>query len=113
MLEGDMRLRCDKKGSRRVPRWFSTSFKKDGFMTAKDCNKLPSQKLLIKKCHLCGKIIESQVEVKKCPSCHKSFLPLNYFSKIKGTSVAEYHDLFAPCDELSEEDLIKGIYVLW
>lgn len=75
--------------------------------------KVPVPKILIKKCHLCGKIIESLTEVKKCPSCLKSFLPLNYFSKVNGTSCSEYQELFAQCEELVEEDLIKGIYVIW
>ena len=75
--------------------------------------KTPHQKVLIKKCHQCGEIIESQVEVEKCPTCNKSFLPLNYFNKVQGTAIREYKELFALTEDLCEEDLIKGIYVLW
>lgn len=77
---------------------------------------------LIKKCHACGKIIESYVEVDRCPGCNKRFLPINYFNRItqhKGNeqdipvSLDRQLGLYASSDELREEDLICGIHVLW
>jgi len=70
-------------------------------------------KLLIKKCHVCGTIMESEREHKKCVQCNKAFLPNNYFGKIHAKNSKEYDELFAHCDEVHEEDLIKGINVLW
>ncbi len=68
---------------------------------------------LIKKCHCCGHIMESKKEVQKCGECNKSFLPLNYFSKIHAKNSEEFKNLFCKSDELHEEDLIRGINVLW
>lgn len=70
-------------------------------------------KLLIKKCHVCGQVTESTVEQEKCVSCGKAFLPLNYFDKVHDHQDVEYKDLFAKSHELHEEELIKGLYVLW
>ena len=70
-------------------------------------------KLLIKKCHICGHIMESSQEVQKCGKCKKSFLPVNYFSKIHSKSQKDYEQLFAYGHEIYEEDLIKGLTVLW
>ncbi len=70
-------------------------------------------KVLLRKCHVCGEVIESVVEPKKCPSCHKSFLPLNYFSKTGANGKTDFDNLFSETDELFEEDLIRGLYVLW
>lgn len=70
-------------------------------------------KLLIKRCHMCGHVMESAQEVPKCHKCKKSFLPVNYFSKIHTKSQKEYEQLFAQCHEIHEEDLIKGLTVLW
>ena len=73
------------------------------------------QTQIIKKCHVCGQLTESSTEIDKCVCCGKSFLPLNYFSKIhdhEGKSY-RYKDLFAESHELTEEDLIIGLYVLW
>ena len=71
------------------------------------------RKIIIKKCHVCGHLSESFAEIKKCQRCNKSFLPLNYFSKIHGSKPDEYDYLFSEGEELSDEDIIKGIYVLW
>jgi uncharacterized OB-fold protein len=70
-------------------------------------------KLLIKKCHLCGTVMESYIERKKCTKCKKSFLPMNYFSKVHAKNSKEFDELFSNSDDMQEEDLIKGISVLW
>lgn len=82
-------------------------------MKLESAKKETGSKLLIKKCHICGHIMESAQEVQKCGKCKKSFLPVNYFSKIHSKSQSEYELLFAYGHELSEEDLIKGLTVLW
>ena len=76
-------------------------------------NKDPGTKLLIKKCHICGHVMESSQEVQKCGKCKKSFLPVNYFSKIHSKTQNEYEQLFAQGHEICEEDLIKGLTVIW
>jgi len=68
---------------------------------------------LIKKCHMCGFISESFIEIQKCTACNKAFMPLNYFNKVHNTQSFQFNELFSPSDELTEEDIIKGIYVLW
>ena len=70
-------------------------------------------KLLIKKCHSCGHIMESAQEVQKCGKCKQSFLPVNYFAKVHSKSQKDYEQLFAHGHEIHEEDLIKGLTVLW
>jgi uncharacterized Fe-S cluster-containing MiaB family protein len=70
-------------------------------------------KLLIKKCHICGHVMESAKEVQKCQNCKKSFLPVNYFSKVHSKSQNDFSQLFASGHEIHEEDLIKGLTVLW
>jgi len=75
--------------------------------------KIKKEKSIIKKCHCCGQVIEAQKEVQKCMSCGKSFLPLNYFDKIHGQEDYKFDDLFADSHELEDEDLIKGLYVIW
>jgi hypothetical protein len=70
-------------------------------------------KLIIKKCHVCGHISESSHELQKCTKCKKSFLPVNYFSKVHSKSQKDYEQLFASSYEISEDDLIKGLTVLW
>jgi heterodisulfide reductase subunit B len=70
-------------------------------------------KLIVKKCHVCGTIMESSSEIKKCSGCKKSFLPTNYFSKVHAKNSEEFDNLFATSDELLETDLIRGIAVLW
>lgn len=70
-------------------------------------------KLLIKKCHVCGSLNESFKEAKKCRDCNKSFLPSNYFGKVHAKNSKEYDELFSASDDLHEDDLVKGINVLW
>lgn len=67
----------------------------------------------IRKCHVCGHVAESQEELKQCVQCQKSFLPLNYFDKIHAKNEREFENLFSPSDELHEDDVIKGLMVLW
>ncbi|MBY0414482.1 MAG: hypothetical protein K2Q18_09965 [Bdellovibrionales bacterium] len=74
---------------------------------------LKNDKLIIKKCHVCGQISESNQEPQKCTKCKKSFLPVNYFSKVHTKSQSEYEKLFAYGHELHDEDIIKGLTVLW
>jgi hypothetical protein len=68
---------------------------------------------IIRKCHCCSQVTESDTEVEKCLSCGKSFLPLNYFEKIHGKSEYKFDELWAKSHELEEEDLIKGLFVIW
>jgi hypothetical protein len=70
-------------------------------------------KMIIRKCHCCSKLTESAAEVEKCLSCGKSFLPLNYFAKIHGNDEYKFDELWAKGHELEEEDLIKGLFVIW
>jgi len=69
-------------------------------------------RLLIRYCHVCLGINESYRELTKCDKCQKSFLPLHYFTKIHDQTT-KYDDLFCESNELNEEDLVKGIFVLW
>jgi hypothetical protein len=78
-----------------------------------DQDQKASEKVIIKKCHLCGQIIESRKEVSKCPCCAKNFLPLNYFGKVHAKNTKEFDHLFAESDELNDLDIIHGLYVLW
>ena len=82
-------------------------------MESQETIKKKQERVLIKKCHICGELIESREEIKKCPKCHKSFLPSNYFTKIHVKNSNEFKNLFLRCEELNEEDLIKGIMVIW
>ena len=77
----------------------------------KDLNKSLNLKLIIKKCYVCGEMSETNKEPERCHSCGKSFLPLNYFSKVHDHT--EFKHLFSDTNDLGEEDLIKGIYVIW
>ncbi len=38
-------------------------------------------KSLLRLCHRCNKLIESEEEILKCSHCNKSFLPVNYFER--------------------------------
>jgi hypothetical protein len=78
-----------------------------------EVNKNVKMKLIIKKCHSCGQLIESTTEQEKCVTCGKAFLPLNYFQKIHDHDKSKYKDLFAQSHELHEDDVIKGLYVIW
>lgn len=71
------------------------------------------EKLIIRQCHMCGKVTESKQEKNKCNCCGKAFLPLNYFAKIHDHSEVKFNELFAESQDLNEEDMITGIYVLW
>ena len=72
-----------------------------------------SGKTIIKKCYMCGTVMEGIQEQKKCSGCKKSFLPSNYFGKVHAKNEKEFDSLFSHCDEIHEEDLIKGISVIW
>ncbi len=75
--------------------------------------KKSESKKIIKKCHCCGQLLESQKEQQQCLKCGKSFLPLNYFQKIHDHSGDKYKDLFASGHEINDEDIVKGLYVIW
>jgi hypothetical protein len=74
-----------------------------------DCH----QKTFIKKCHVCGKVMESYSEIQRCVSCNKPFLPVNYFGKIHAKNSKEFQNLFSTCEDLREDDLIKGLSCIW
>jgi hypothetical protein len=76
-------------------------------------NKKVSDKVIVRKCHVCGSVTESTTEVERCIKCNKAFLPLNYFSKVHNHSGEKYSELFSTSEELTEEELIIGIFVLW
>jgi hypothetical protein len=71
------------------------------------------EKLLIRACHTCLKINESQQEQERCMHCNKAFLPLRYFEKIHHGKEAKWENNFSSTEQLDEEDLIRGIFVLW
>jgi hypothetical protein len=68
---------------------------------------------LFKMCPACIKLNESSGELARCAWCQKAFLPLNYSAKVDNSSPSDYFLLFALAEELCDEDLIKGLYVLW
>ena len=72
-----------------------------------------NKKSIIKKCHDCGHLSETPTEIDKCAKCNKSFLPLNYFSKIHSKDSRDYKHLFSHAEEIHEEDLIRGLMVIW
>jgi hypothetical protein len=72
-----------------------------------------SHVLLIKKCHCCGELNEGRREMERCQGCNKSFLPSNYFSKVHAKNSLEYQQLFAHSHELHEDDIVKGLGVIW
>ena len=74
---------------------------------------LRERKIILKKCHVCDHLNESENEPRRCQKCNKSFLPSNYFTKVHAKNTEEFERLFASSDELQEEDLIRGIYVIW
>lgn len=69
--------------------------------------------LLIKKCHCCGELNEGRREMERCQGCNKSFLPSHYFNKVHAKNEREYQRLFAESHELHEDDMIKGLGVIW
>ena len=79
----------------------------------KNESKKKESKNIIRKCHCCGQITESESEIQKCVSCGKSFLPVNYFEKIHGDAEYKFDDLFDKAQDMESEDLIKGLFVLW
>lgn len=79
----------------------------------KDLNKKPKEKLLIRACHACQKINESFQELERCTQCNKAFLPLRYFDKIHQNKNEKWENHFSPTDQIEEDDLIKGLFVLW
>jgi hypothetical protein len=84
-------------------------------MKAELKGQIKNDKIIIKKCHMCGHVTESHQEPQKCKQCNKSFLPVNYFSKIhsKISTSSDYEKLFAFGHEMHDEDIIKGLTVLW
>lgn len=82
-------------------------------MDKKTINPVPTAApMLIRMCHRCGQCHESPVELDRCPHCRKSFLPSAYFQKIHDVH-QHYGELFSSASELQEEDLVKGVSVLW
>jgi len=79
----------------------------------KELKKQDKEKLLIRACHACTKITESFQEIERCLHCNKSFLPLRYFEKIHDFKGESWRRHFSDADELENEDLIKGLFVLW
>lgn len=79
----------------------------------KDLNKYDKEKLVIRACHQCSKLSESTREIERCQHCNKSFLPLRYFEKIHDFKGKNWQKHFSEASEISEEDLIKGLFVLW
>lgn len=76
-------------------------------------NERKQEKLIIRVCHRCGHCNQTPVEPEKCTRCSKAFLPLNYFSKVHTSKTEKFQSLFEESDGLEENDLIKGLYVLW
>jgi hypothetical protein len=64
-------------------------------------------------CHSCLKLNESHKELERCAHCDKSFLPLRYFDKIHSDKDTSWSNHFSYSEHLDEEDLIKGLFVLW
>jgi hypothetical protein len=71
------------------------------------------EKLLIRVCHSCQKLNETLFEAERCSHCDKAFLPLRYFEKIHQDKNEKWENHFSAAEQLDEEDLIKGLYVLW
>ena len=65
-----------------------------------DQEKKSTIKLIIKKCHVCGHVSEARQEIRECLDCKKTFFPL-------------LDGLFSNSQDIHEDDLIKGIMVLW
>lgn len=70
-------------------------------------------KIIIRKCHMCGHIMGQEKEPQKCEQCKKSFLPFNYFSKIHSKSNSDYEKLYSYGHEIHEEEMVKGLTVIW
>lgn len=78
-----------------------------------ELKKIDKEKLLIRACHKCTKVTESYQEMERCLHCNKAFLPLHYFEKIHNFKGKDWQKHFSPADEIEEQDLIKGLLVLW
>ncbi len=70
-------------------------------------------KKLIKKCHVCGHLNESDSELERCLHCKKSFLPSSYFTKVHDSTGEKFKNLYSEVNEIDEKDLIIGIHVIW
>jgi hypothetical protein len=75
--------------------------------------KKSKEKILIRTCHACLKLNESTKELERCAHCNKAFLPIRYFDKIHHAEESKWENYFYPTDLIEEEDLIKGLFVLW
>lgn len=71
------------------------------------------KKLIVKKCHVCGTVTEGHKEPMRCKCCKKAFLPSNYFGKVHAKNSKDFSELFLESDNMHEDDLIKGLNVLW
>lgn len=78
-----------------------------------DVKKVSKEKLLIRACHSCMKLTEAPHEIERCSHCNKAFLPLRYFEKIHDFKGSSWQKHFSSTEELEDEDLIKGLFVLW
>jgi hypothetical protein len=79
----------------------------------KETKIIDKEKMLIRACHTCMKITESFQEIERCSHCKKAFLPLRYFEKIHDFKGKNWQKHFEDAHDLEEEDLIKGLFVLW
>lgn len=71
------------------------------------------EKMLIRACHSCLKVNEATKELERCTYCAKPFLPLRYFEKIQQARDPKWENHFWHSSQIDEEDLIKGLFVLW
>lgn len=69
-------------------------------------------KMIVRQCHKCTQVIEAPKEQESCLCCGKSFLPINYFDKIHDHS-GKVNELYASSEEIEEQSLVKGIFVIW
>lgn len=76
-------------------------------------DKTSKEKSLIRLCHSCHKVNEAPSELERCLHCNKSFLPLRYFEKIHGSKNKNWASHFSASEDIEDEDLIKGLFVLW
>mgnify|MGYP003963910791 CR=1 FL=1 len=72
-----------------------------------------AKRVIIRKCHMCGELIESPREAVRCPKCNKSFLPLNYSGATQVHSEKDFFKLFSDAGQLEESDTIFGLFVIW
>lgn len=79
----------------------------------KNLSSTHKEKLLMRVCHCCQKLNESDKELERCMHCNKAFLPLRYFEKVHSHQSEKWESHFSKSEELNDEDLIKGLFVLW